>query len=153
MSLYTRLFGENVYTDYLLESLGLTRDMFCRFRDVFLNETGDKIIVYTRCGGPNRIDYQDMYKEIRGHDMFVTDYDDDFDSTYSYIVFNIPEEYKFQMKSICTGEKPLTVGEMFKKEIAEMDIPNSPAAKRAEKLAKEIEKNMKEQPNGGVIWM
>ena len=54
---------------------------------------------------------------------------------------------------MATGIEPLSVGEKFNKEIAEMNEPGSEAAKRAEEIADHINKQIAVQPNGGVIWM
>lgn len=51
MSLYNRLFQENEDATALLGMISCTRDMFQRYRDVFLNVEGNVITVLTRLGG------------------------------------------------------------------------------------------------------
>lgn len=51
MSLYNVLFGENEEATVLLGMIGATREDFGRYRDVYLNTEGNKIIVLTRVGG------------------------------------------------------------------------------------------------------
>ena len=51
MSLYNQLFDENPDAAVLIGFLGLNKEIFGRYRNVYLNKAGDKIIVYTRCGG------------------------------------------------------------------------------------------------------
>ena len=64
MSLYNRLFGENPDATILLGMLGLTRHSFGRYRDCFLNQSGNAITVITRIGGGNKPDYEDVYKNM-----------------------------------------------------------------------------------------
>lgn len=153
MSLYNKLFGENEHADRLLIACDLNRDMFARFRDIFPTIDGTKVIVYTRLGGYNRKSYFDTIKEIRNHDLYLTDYDDEYDNTYAYFVFAVPEQYIEAVRELADNITPLTVKEMFEKELKEMDVPGSPAALRAESIAKEIISQADSQPNGGVIWM
>ncbi len=89
MALYTQLFGENKDAVAILGFANLNRDMFPRYRDVFLADKGTTIIVYTRIGGSNRIDYKQEIENIRKHNQYITDYDDNFDNTYAYFKFNI----------------------------------------------------------------
>ena len=92
MSLYNMCCGESENADKLLEVLGLSRDDCGRYRDCYLHD--NQIIIYTRNGGGNREEYQDVIDELAKHPNYVNDYDDDFDNTYCYIVFSIPENAK-----------------------------------------------------------
>ena len=94
MSLYNELFGMNEDTPILLGMLGVNKEYFCRFRDVFLCNGGRNIRVYTRSGGQNRKDFKDNWNTIRHNKLYAGDYDDGFDETYAYIEFNIPDKYK-----------------------------------------------------------
>jgi hypothetical protein len=91
-----------------------------RFRDIYLNEDGTKIILYTRNGGGNRGSYHYIFDIFRKHPNYIRDYDDDFDSTYAYIDFKVPEEFKDITKGMATGEKPETIHQKFEKTIDEM---------------------------------
>jgi len=86
-----------------------------RFRDIYLNEDGTRIILYTRNGGGNREYYNYVFEILRQHPNYLEDYDDDYDSTYAYIEFSVPEEYKELCHALATGEKPETVGDKFKR--------------------------------------
>lgn len=121
MSLYNLLFGVNQDADELLKMLDLTENDFGRFRDAYLNEEGTNIIVYTRCGGGNREDYEDVFSKMEKHPEYVTDYDDDFDCTYAYFVFNVPEKFKKQAKLMSDKNKPKSVHEKFQEAIDDMD--------------------------------
>lgn len=151
MSLYNQLFGENPSTDRILDMLNLKREDFGRFRDVYLDSIGAVAMVYTRCGGGNREEYDYVYDELRKHPCYIRDYDDEYDSTYSYIEFAIPLKYQEEAKAMATGKKPETIQEKFEKEFKEMEDPNSEASKRAQKIAEQINKAIEENPNGGII--
>lgn len=84
-----------------------------RFRDIYLNEDGTKIILFTRNGGGNRESYFYIFDILKTHPNYITDYDDDFDCTYAYIEFSVPEEYKEALKQLSTGEKPKTLQEIL----------------------------------------
>jgi hypothetical protein len=97
MSLYNALFGTNAIADVLLASLELARNDVGRFRDCYLqgeNEDDLRICVYTRNGGGNREDYQDIFEELSRHPNYIRDYDDDFDCTYATIEFSLPEAFR-----------------------------------------------------------
>lgn len=104
MSLYNALFGENSESHVLLGMIGVNKEYFDRYRDVELIEDGKKIRVFTRLGGGNREDYQETWDKIQSHKLYITDYDDDFDCTYAYIEYNIPEQYKETAKKMFKGE-------------------------------------------------
>lgn len=102
MSLYNMVFGENEQTDAILATLGLTRESFGRFRDVFVAE--GKICVYARCGGGNRADYPEVFKLAYRHPDFDSERDDDFDCTYCTFRFNFPKAFEAELRAIDSGE-------------------------------------------------
>lgn len=110
MSMYNMLFGKNPYSKVLLTMLGLKEDQCGRFRDCFLHD--NKIMVYTRNGGGNREEYQEVIDELAKHKNFIRDYDDPVDCTYCYIEFSVPEEYKEDIQNI--DEEDFTPTEKFK---------------------------------------
>jgi hypothetical protein len=91
-----------------------------RFRDIYLNEDGTLITLYTRNGGGNRNEYFYIFDILKTHPNYLNDYDDDFDGTYAYVEFSIPEQAKDLIKTLVTGEKPLTVSEKFEQTMKEM---------------------------------
>lgn len=104
MSLYNMMFGVNQATFLILPMLGRHPDDYPRFRDCFVNEE-KQIVVFTRVGGNNRntgFGEEELYKDPN----FVKTYDDEFDSTYGYYVFNVPEEWKDDFDRLLKGEKP-----------------------------------------------
>lgn len=98
------MFGVNPATFIILPMLGRHPDEYPRFRDCFVNED-KQILVFTRVGGGNRncgYGEEELYKDPN----FVKTYDDDYDSTYGYYVFNVPEEWKDDFDRLLKGEKP-----------------------------------------------
>ena len=138
MSLYERLFGENEEAPAILGFAGLTRGMFMRYRDCFLNSDGTIVTVITRIGGRNRNEYRQAHTDIKKHPNYICDYDDTFDNTYCYFEFKVDDKFLETAKKIAPKEQHISVGDMFKKECEEANIPGSPAAKRQEEIAKLI---------------
>lgn len=99
MSLYNMIMGFNPACVFLLPMLGRKQNEYPRFRDCFLSDDGNHIEIYTRVGGNNRgCNYgeEELYKDPN----FVETYDDDYDSTYGYYVFNPPERWKNDFEKI-----------------------------------------------------
>ena len=84
------LHGRNHHAGVILAMLGLNESDFGRFRDAHVAE--GEIAVYTRCGGGNREDYEEMFESLSQHPRYLRDKDDDFDSTYATIYFSVPAE-------------------------------------------------------------
>ena len=102
--LYNLLCGVNPATFLILPMLDKHPDEYPRFRDCFVNEE-NQIVVYTRVGGGNRncgFNEEELYKDPN----FVNTYDDDFDNTYGYYVFNVPEKWKSDFDKIMKEGKP-----------------------------------------------
>lgn len=137
MSLYNSLFGTNEETPVLLGMLGVNQEYFSRFRDIDLINDGTIIRVFTRLGGGNREYYNETWQKIRNHSLYLKDYDDDFDCTYAYIEFSIPDRFKKTAKKMFKGE-PVSFEDRFKKEADEMNVPGTEAYKRAENIAAKI---------------
>lgn len=137
MSLYNILFGINEEMPVLLGMIGVNTEYFERFRDVDLINGANTIRVMTRLGGGNRPDYKSTWKKIRKHELYVKDYDDDFDETYAYIEYKIPEKYQETAKKMFKGE-PMSFKERFEKELEDMNKPETEASRRAEEIAKKI---------------
>jgi len=72
-----------------LDSLG----EFGRFRDAWVERDGEDLryAIYTRNGGGNRPDYQEVTDRLRAHELYLADFDDEFDSTYATYYFRIPD--------------------------------------------------------------
>jgi len=123
MSLYSLLHGMNKSAGLLLKVLDLDQPNgkwdTGRFRDIYLNSDGTKIILLTRNGGGNRKDY--FPEKIVNHPNYITDYDDDFDCTYACIEFSVPEQFKELVSKLSSGVEPLTLKEKSDKTMAELE--------------------------------
>lgn len=150
MSLYNSLFGTNEDTPVLLGMIGVNKEYFDRFRDVDLIENGTKIRVFTRLGGGNRKEYKETWKKIQNHELYIRDYDDDFDYTYAYIEYNIPEKFKETAKKMFKGE-PISFKDKFEKELDEMDLEGTEANERAKKIAEKFMKAIETDNNIHII--
>lgn len=89
MSLYNMLFGMNSDTETILAALSLTRSDIERFRDCWADDVNDRIVILTRTGGGNREYYPNA--ALVQHPLYLSDKDDDFDPTYAYYYFSLPE--------------------------------------------------------------
>lgn len=105
MSLYNMVNGVNPATFIFLPMLGKHYSEYPRFRDCGIDEEKKQIIVLTRVGGGNR---DDGYGEELLYDSpyFVTTYDADWDSTYGYYCFRVPDEWMEDFDKIVAGKKP-----------------------------------------------
>lgn len=93
MSLYNMVRGFNPNAAICLAMLGLEANKISRFRDAWLSDDGKNIIVLTRTGGGNRDDYAGSNEEMASVDGFVSDEDDDFDSTFARFTYKVPDKY------------------------------------------------------------
>ena|SRR3990167_10308610 len=126
MSLYNILHGVNDLAPLLLKMLDLDQPKgkfeTGRFRDIYLNEDGTKIILLTRNGGGNRDSYQSVFDDLEAnHPNYLTNYDDDFDCTYAYIEFSVPKEFKEDLKALAVGEKPKNMWEKTNEAISRLE--------------------------------
>lgn len=109
--LYNALFGWNPACLWLAPMLTdeNPQNFFPRFRDCFIGDNDDTIVIYTRVGGGNRSEGPDdewSYGEEKLYDMptFIRTWDDDFDSTYGYYEFGVPEEWRKDFELVKAGE-------------------------------------------------
>ena len=147
MSLYNYLFGVNENADVLLGVIGFTMEDFGRFRDIFLNPEGTAITVLTRLGGDNRKEYKTYISNARNNDLYIKDYDDDYDSTYAYFEFGIPEKYQKMCKNIAPKEKRKSLHDMFENELKESKKPGTPAYDRMQNISNELLKMIESDKN------
>ena len=119
--LYNAVFGYN--PGCLLLAPMLTdqnpEEFFPRFRDCFLGDGGETIVIFTRVGGGNRSEGPDdeySYGEEKLYDMptFIRTWDDDFDDTYGYYEFGVPDEWKEDFEHIVPQVKPKVKGYVCK---------------------------------------
>lgn len=141
-SLYGVLHGQDPVAPALLAILNEAAPIeIPRFRDASLNADGTEIVVRTRTGGGNRdcvcgdgdpgmrawTGSSDLVKNAEGHypncypwmngqmarhPLYVRDEDDDFDSTYAYFHFRVPERHVGATGAVATGVEPPRMGEL-----------------------------------------
>ena len=123
MGLYNSLFGVNPQYSEILTSLKLTVEQIPRFRDAYLTERNGKqvVAIHTRMGGGNR-GHWDWDSDsnagpncgcsgcraqygLSAHPLYLTDEDDDFDSTYA--------TYYFEMPAVLSGKNSPTPAEKW----------------------------------------
>lgn len=102
-NMYNMIFGQNSASDVILATLGLTKGDTGRFRDCFV--ANGEIAVYTRNGGGNREQYQEVIDELAKHPCYLRDEDDDFDCTYATIYFSFPKEFAEDLAKLDSGEE------------------------------------------------
>jgi len=90
MSLYNAIFGRNLHTELILSLLELRESDIERFRDCSIDFENNHIIILARTGGGNRENYPN--EKLVSHPCYVSDHDDEFDSTYAIYYFNFPED-------------------------------------------------------------
>lgn len=141
MSLYNLLFGVNEIAPLLLFVLDIDQpdDKWDsgRFRDIYLNKDGTIITLYTRNGGGNRDHWSFSYSEytegeecpcagciishkLPKHPNYLRDHDDVFDSTYAYVEFSVPDQFKDICKGLASNEEPEKIHEKFSKYTEEL---------------------------------
>jgi hypothetical protein len=155
MSLYNMLFGQNPLSPLYLEMVGLPSEYFRRFRDAYLNDDGTQIIVYTRCGGGNRDDY--FPTDVNEHPLYIKDCDDEFDCTYAYIYFKVPEDVVYLTKEIIkmeNGDSQIgsTVSEMFQSAMDDMmNNPDSEYLKKSMPIVNAMSDAMESGKSGAIV--
>jgi len=156
MSLYNALFGKNKDSDLLLKIIGIDQSggkyQSGRFRDIYLNADGSKIILYTRNGGGNRDEYQPLIDILATHPNYLKDYDDDFDCTYAYIEFSVPDEFKEEVKALTTGKEPEKIGDAFQRLVKDMESnKETEEVARSKRVGKKIFREIEDQKDGIII--
>jgi hypothetical protein len=104
MSLYNAVMGFNPACVLLLPMIGKSREDFPRFRDCFAGNPETRTIqVFTRTGGGNREAYEEENDAITQIEGFLKDWDDDFDSTFAYWEFAVPEIWHSDFDKVVSG--------------------------------------------------
>jgi hypothetical protein len=108
-----------------------------RVRDAWVRKGGERVIVFTRNGGGNRKHYssegQDagegchctgctMTYHIPKHPQYVRDWDDDYDCTYAYIEFEVPEEYREVVRANAPDEEMPSLEVRWKEAVQNMQL-------------------------------
>jgi hypothetical protein len=110
MSLYNVVSGFNPNVAAIVHMTGIDATKVARFRDAWLSDDGKTCTILTRTGGGNREDYMDWIRSAQNHPLYISDKDDDFDSTYAEFNFKIPEQYHEYTSVIADGMRSLGKG-------------------------------------------
>lgn len=100
MSLYNMMKGFNPVAGLCLKMLSLNPSDIPRFRDAWLTDDGERIVLLTRTGGGNRSDYLTENQSLTKIDGYISDVDDDFDSTFAHFMYKVPAAYILDTKLI-----------------------------------------------------
>lgn len=119
MSLYNMMHGYNEHSVLVLSVLGLTCHKVPRFRDAYIKD--NSLVVFTRTGGGNRDYYEneathrknhsgegryafepfEFYNDdLRKNPNYISDHDDEYDSTFAHFIFKFPDEFKEKLTAI-----------------------------------------------------
>lgn len=101
--LYNVLHGYNQACVFILPMLGRKMEEYPRFRDCFVDKETRLIAVFTRVGGGNR-DCGMGEEELYDDPNFVSTCDAEYDSTYGYYYFKVPEKWKSDFDLILAGK-------------------------------------------------
>ncbi len=99
MSLYNMAYGYNPACFWIMPMLGRKQEEWPRFRDCYVGEMNDTIVIYTRVGGGNRgrgYGEEALYEDPN----FVKTWDDEYDSTYGYYEFAVPDKWESDFQKI-----------------------------------------------------
>ena len=164
MSLYNMMFGSNPLAGITLSALDLTPNDVPRFRDAYFDADENRLVIYTRTGGGNREyygqpdgydneDYEGPFNsDLERHPNYLFDEDDDFDCTYAYFYFSIPESFApiFQTFKDLGAGKDLNPTEKFAKMIEDLEKGNTtPETERALEVGKSIADQINKALNDG----
>ena len=141
MSLYNMLFGRNSQSELLLAVIGFKEVDVERLRDVFTEDDGRTIAVYTRTGGGNRSDYPQtaLYRSP----LFASTVDDDYDTTYATFRFRVPDEFVSDVNGLADllthglrAEFAQHVAKTLRREPTDADKESAAYATEAAKLSR-----------------
>ena len=93
----------------------------CRLRDVYLSKDKTKVVIFTRIGGGNRSYHAPAITKLRNFKGYVTDYDDDFDNTYAYFEYQIPQEKLPMVVAFLASSDTTTGGEKIKASLKQLE--------------------------------
>lgn len=160
MTMYNTLFDSNPYANVLLMALGITQEDVPRFRDCYLDESGD-IVIFTRTGGRIRTMYENKqcarqhYPEyfndsanepkgpwnanLRTLDGFKYELEDSVDPTYARFYFTPPPALAEALGQIATEQRNCDPRIAFRKLMSDIRSgEDSPETERALDVSRSI---------------
>lgn len=105
MSLYNMVLGFDPMAPVLLTMLRLDARQVPRFRDCWW--TGKHIVLLTRTGGGNRVEYESANEELRKLPTFVRDQDNEFDSTFAEFYYKVPDNLQWVVPQLVVQTKSM----------------------------------------------
>ena len=111
MSLYNAINGVSPAVLWFLPMLGKHPSEYPRFRDAFIDREMTQVLVYTRVGGGNRESYEAEIDVLRSMPTYVSDCDEDYDTTYATFVFDVPKQWVADFERIKSGRMDLLSAE------------------------------------------
>jgi hypothetical protein len=82
-----------------------------RFRDAWFTDDGKRIVILTRTGGNNRMDYVIENAKLRQLAGYYTDTDDGDDNTFAKFYYNIPVMFHEHTSVLATFMREMGMGE------------------------------------------
>ena len=119
--MYNLMFGKNPNSEVVLALLGLKENDIERYRNAWMTNEG--ITIHTRTGGGNREDYPN--ETITSHPCYLSDEDEEDDSTYANYFFKFPEEIKDDCALFLDVEKNGIPASIIKKVIETLNRPEN----------------------------
>jgi hypothetical protein len=111
MSLYNMVRGFNPLAPFCMSILRTPPKTVPRFRDAWLTDDGRRIVIMTRTGGNNRMDYVQENAKLRQLAGYYTDTDDGDDNTYAKFYYNIPVLFHEHTATLATLMREMGMGE------------------------------------------
>lgn len=127
MSLYNMMFGKNGWSDLVLALLNMRESDVERFRNCEIDFESKTIGITARTGGGNREEYAN--EKLTSHPCYLYDEDDDFDCTYAYYYFKIPDDIVDDIIKLGDIEKNGVPASIVKKYNDVMNRPETPGDK------------------------
>ena len=121
MSLYNMVFGYSQLAAPLLAALNIDPRNVPRFRDCFLNKDGSAIVIFTRTGGGNREEYAEQNDAMTRWPGYLSNHDDETDSTYAHFNFAVPEEIKDNVVTAIANGHGVDIAERWKQAFAALE--------------------------------
>lgn len=106
--LYNLLQGYNPAAITIMAVLKLDHTKVDRFRDAWFTDDGKRMILLTREGGRQ---CGESYRYLTIHPQYVSDHNDNLDSTYAHFIFTVPEELEPFTVPLADAMKRLGLGE------------------------------------------
>jgi len=151
LSLYNQIMGLHSTCAATLAMLDVDQQLLqkIRFRDAQFHReieddgsTEDWLLIYTRTGGANRKAYKNQIYDLTNHSLFVTDDDDERDSTFMNFWFSIPEDHEDDVKKFLdkdTGNHCATPTVRYWKVIDDMQAGKStPQVQKAIEVGRKV---------------